>query len=146
MLYFAYGSNLDEAQMQVRCPSARIEGRAWLFGYALTFGGYSRCWGGAIASLAPARGARVPGLLYRLDKADLLALDRFEGHPYVYERRSAVVLDERGRQRRAQVYVQTEDAFAPCPPRGRYLDVLWGAYVRLGFDPTPLASAAGVWS
>jgi len=33
-----------------------------------------------------AKGACVEGLLYELGNVDLRELDRFEGHPFVYER------------------------------------------------------------
>ena len=51
VLYFAYGSNLDDAQMRDRCADARVVGRATLPNYALVFGGFSHRWGGAVASV-----------------------------------------------------------------------------------------------
>jgi len=44
-LCFAYGSNLDPAQMRRRCPRARPGRRATLYGYRLAFGGHSQAWG-----------------------------------------------------------------------------------------------------
>ena len=41
VLYFAYGSNLDEGQMLERCPGAKTMGHATLPNHALTFGGFS---------------------------------------------------------------------------------------------------------
>ena len=140
---FSYGSNLDEGQMRSRCPSARAESCAVLLNYALAFGGFSHRWGGAVASVVRAPGARVEGLLYRLDEADLRVLDRFEGHPFSYERVLKVVVDEHGRRRRAQVYLQPEDGFEAWAPPSGYVGVLWRAYARLGFDTGPLALAAG---
>jgi len=86
VLYFAYGSNLDEAQMRARCPTARREARATLRGHALAFGGFSHRWNGAVASVRRARGAEVAGLLYTLDAEALRLLDRIEGYPFAYER------------------------------------------------------------
>ena len=144
VLYFAYGSNLDDDQMQARCASARVVARAVLPNHALTFGGFSHRWGGAVASVVRARGARVEGLLYEIDDGDLRALDRFEGHPFSYERVQKLVLDEHGRRRRVTTYLQPEDGFeAWAPPQG-YFGVLWRAYGRLGFDFESLARAAGV--
>ena len=111
---------------------------------SLAFGGFSHRWGGAVATVVRAPGARVEGLLYRLDDADLRALDRFEGHPFAYERVLKVVVDENGRQRRAQVYIQPEEDFEAWAPPPDYVGVLWRAYARLGFDTRPLALAAGV--
>ncbi len=144
VLYFAYGSNLDDAQMRARCAGARVVTRAVLPNYALVFGGFSHRWGGAVASAVRAKSARVEGLLYALDAADLRALDRFEGYPFAYERVVKMVLDPHGRRRRATTYLQPEDGFeAWTPPQG-YFNVLWRAYGRLGFDVEPLARAAGV--
>ncbi len=141
VLYFAYGSNLDDAQMRSRCASARAEARAVLPNHALAFGGFSERWGGAVASVVRAKGARVEGLLYRLDDADLQALDRLEGHPFAYERVMKLVHDEHGRRRRAAIYVQPEEGFEPWAPPPAYFGVLWRAYGRLGFDSTSLALA-----
>lgn len=143
VLYFAYGSNLDDDQMCVRCKGARPVLRAVLPNYALTFGGFSHRWGGAVASVVRAKGARVEGLLYELGDVDLRVLDRFEGHPFAYERIIRVVLDEHGRRRRVITYAQPEDGFEPWAPPQDYFGVLWRAYGRLGFDVEPLAIAAG---
>lgn len=142
VLVFAYGSNLDEAQMRTRCPTARREARATLRGHTLTFGGFSHRWNGAVASVRRVRGAEVAGLLYELDADALRLLDRFEGHPFAYERVIRYVVDEHGRRRRAQVYQQPEDGFEPWSPGPAYLAVIARAYRRLGFDRRPLADAA----
>jgi gamma-glutamylcyclotransferase len=142
VLYFAYGSNLDEAQMRARCPGARREGRATLRGHRLTFGGFSHRWNGPVASVRRASGAEVAGLLYAVDDSALRALDRFEGCPFAYERVLRYVVDERGRRRRAQVYLQPEDGFEHWPPRVEYLAVIARAYRALGFDRRALVDAA----
>jgi len=146
MWYWAYGSNLDDEQMRSRCPSARAELRAVLPHYALAFGGYSASWGGAVASVVRARGAQVEGLLYRLDAADLGRLDRFECHPFAYERVTKIVFDEHGRRRRVATYLQPEDGFEPWAPPLGYFSVIWCSYDRLGFDTAPLISAVEVAS
>jgi gamma-glutamylcyclotransferase len=142
VLYFAYGSNLDDEQMRARCASAQAVARAALPNHTLTFGGFSQRWGGAVASVARARGARVEGLLYQLADADLRALDRFEGHPFAYTRVVKRVLDEQGRQRRVMLYLQLQDPFVPWEPPPGYYNVLRRAYDRLGFDVAALAAAA----
>lgn len=144
VLYFAYGSNLDRRQMRSRCASARVEACAVLPNHALAFGGFSHRWGGAVATVVPTRGAQVEGLLYRLKPAELRLLDRHEGHPFVYERVSVLVEDERGRRQRAQVYLQPEAGFEPAAPPPGYARVLRRAYRRLGFDTARLAAATEV--
>ena len=142
VLYFAYGSNLDHAQMRARCPTAKREARATLRGYALTFGGFSHRWNGAVASVRRARGSEVAGLLYAIEHDALRLLDRFEGYPFSYERVIRYVVDEDGRRRRAQVYLQPEDGFEPWSPSPEYLAVIARAYRRLGFSRRSLAEAA----
>jgi gamma-glutamylcyclotransferase (GGCT)/AIG2-like uncharacterized protein YtfP len=142
VLIFSYGSNLDEAQMRRRCPTARLAGRARLRGHALTFGGYSLRWGGAVASVRRARGAVVEGLLYELDEEAVRRLDRFEGCPMAYERVLRYPVDDHGRRRRAQVYIQPEAGFEPWHPATEYLAVILRAYKRLGFDRKALGDAA----
>jgi gamma-glutamylcyclotransferase len=142
MLVFSYGSNLDGAQMRARCPSARLLGRARLPGHALVFGGFSGRWGGAVASVVRRRGQAVEGILYALSKADLRALDGFEGAPWVYERVARLVTTEGGARRRAFVYALCALGPGHRPPAPCYLAVLWRAYERLRFDPAPLARAA----
>lgn len=140
-LYFAYGSNLDAAQMRERCPTARVEARATLYHHVLAFAGHSPRWQGPVATAFPVPGRQLQGLLYRLTPDDLAALDRAEGHPFVYERREKVVIDEHGRRRRAQVYFLPDEEELGPPPAG-YLAVLERAYDELGFDRPSLDQAA----
>ena len=142
ILYFAYGSNLDILQMRTRCEGARLAARAVLPDYVLAFGGFSRRWNGPVASVIGRPGKYVEGLLYRLPRPDLRVLDRFEGCPTRYRRVRRLVVDENGRQRKAQVYLQPIDGFTFGAPPSEYFEVLWHAYSRLGFDPWPLALAA----
>lgn len=67
--YFAYGSNMDMEQMRRRCPDAKRIDTAVLHGwkFALDEVGY--------ATVVPAAGASVPGLLWMLSDADEAELD-----------------------------------------------------------------------
>ncbi len=140
-LVFAYGSNLDEAQLLGRCPRARVLTLATLPNHRLVFAGRSARWGAAVASVERAPGAAVQGTLIELDEEDLGALDRCEGHPRVYDRVRRHVTDARGGARDAQVYVHTSSERG-APSEG-YLALIWRAYRRLGLDVEPLARAAG---
>jgi len=140
-LYFAYGSNLDPAQMRRRCPTSAPAGPATLDGWRLAFGGRSRTWGSPVATLVRASNHQVAGLLYKLSPVEIAVLDRYEGHPFAYRRRPLVVVDEAGHRRRAHVYVLPVSEEAPPAPG--YLGVLWQAYRHLGFDHGPLLAATG---
>ena len=50
-LYAAYGSNMDPAQMLLRCPHSPQRGTGWLEGWRLTFGGEDLGWDGALTTL-----------------------------------------------------------------------------------------------
>jgi len=139
-LYFAYGSNLDREQMEARCPGARVVGPARLPGHRLEFAGHSARWGGGVATVVPAEDAAVNGVLYQLLPRHLEALDRQEGHPFLYERVVRSVVDAAGHARRAHVYVMVEPE--PAPVGLRYLQVLRTEYLRLGFAEEDLLAAA----
>ena len=139
--YFAYGSNLDAAQMRARCPSAKLLGAAMLDGYRLGFAGQRAAWGGGVATVVRDGEGRVPGLLWALCDEDLERLDRFEGHPVAYERRRLLVTVADGARRRAHVYVK--DAAEQSLPTEAYFGVLWQGYRKHGFDELALAMAHG---
>ena len=140
-LYFAYGSNLDGAQMRRRCPSARLVGAAVLDGYRLGFAGQSAAWGGAVATVVRDRHGRVPGLVWALSAEDLAHLDRCEGHPFAYRRKRLLVDTGEGRRRRVYVYVK-DDAERALPTEA-YLGVIWRAYREHGFDERAIDAALG---
>ncbi|MGH7725375.1 MAG: gamma-glutamylcyclotransferase family protein [Candidatus Eiseniibacteriota bacterium] len=78
-LYFAYGSNLEPEQMEMRCPGYRLLCRAILHDHVLRFQGHSRIWGGAIATIEHTPGAMVHGVVFELAPDQFNALDRSEG-------------------------------------------------------------------
>ncbi|WP_439575307.1 gamma-glutamylcyclotransferase family protein [Phreatobacter sp.] len=73
MLYFAYGSNMNVAQMARRAPHARPLGIGRLDHHRLFF----TCDG--YAAVRFRRGASVYGVVWRIEARDVAALDRYEG-------------------------------------------------------------------
>ncbi|MGV3753828.1 MAG: gamma-glutamylcyclotransferase family protein [Verrucomicrobiota bacterium] len=71
--YFAYGSNMDPAQMRVRCPGAKVQGTAMLphYRWIINSAGY--------ATVIPSPGHTVYGVLWELTPAHLATLDEYEG-------------------------------------------------------------------
>lgn len=141
MLYFAYGSNLSWKQMRERCPSAARGPRAVLHDHALVFSGFSHAWDGPVASVVRQVGSAVQGLIYAIGAEDIAALDRFEGHPFAYERVERIVVDEHARRRRVHLYRQPEDGLVQWLPAPKYFSILCRAYALLGFDRRRLAAA-----
>lgn len=80
MLYFAYGSNMDWAQMKQRCLSARFVGKAVLRGHCLAFTRKSQTRGCGVADVIGAPGSKVWGVVYEIADIDLGKLDQCEGY------------------------------------------------------------------
>ncbi len=142
-LYFAYGSNLDPAQMDLRCPGHGFQGMARLRGHRLHFPLYSASsWKGAVASLEPHDGAEVWGVLYVLTDEHVAALDHHEGLDRVPPRyrRVDLTVDQEGIAVAAFTYLGLPDDVLVEPrPSRRYLDaILAGARAR-GLPPDYVA-------
>ncbi|WP_315767585.1 MULTISPECIES: gamma-glutamylcyclotransferase family protein [unclassified Bradyrhizobium] len=130
MLYFAYGSNMHAAQIEKRCPSARLLGKARLDDYRLAFTRESVTnWPGCgVADVLPDKGAHVWGALFEIADADIPSLDRLEGYnpkraKNAYERIEVRVNKEGdpAAQTPAQTYVVCE-RIEPNPlPHPHYL-------------------------
>ena len=135
---YNYGGRVEEGYYQRDESFAGLAQRFFTAFPQLAGLRFSHRWGGAVASVVRAKGAFVEGLLYELGNVDLRALDRFEGHPFAYERVIRWVRDESGRRRRVMTYLQPEDGFEAWTPPLGYFTVLWHAYSRLGFDVEPL--------
>lgn len=88
--YFAYGSNMNLAQMKQRCLSPKVLDIARLPGYKVEFYGDSAIWDGAQETVVPDLGSEVWGVLYELQFFDCEQLDvyqdaRFDGTgPYFH--------------------------------------------------------------
>ena len=102
MLHFAYGSNMNRDAMRRRCPTASALGAARLdaWKFIITRDGY--------ASVVPAPGRVVHGVLWRLGPRDLAALNAYEAlDSGLYRRRAVPVTYIAGRVP-ALVYVARE--------------------------------------
>ena len=140
-LYFAFGSNLHPPQMEVRCPDSRVVQPGLLEGYRLGFAGYSSQWGGGVATILPAPGQQVPGLLYHISPADLEKLNGFEGFPTVYAHLPVSVQGCDGASHPALTFEQNDPA--PSAPSLRYFHQIWRSYKAFGLDEAHLLAAVG---
>ncbi len=80
MIYFAYGSNMDPAQMSTRCIGAKARGVGLLADHRLCFPRWSDRRLHAVASVEVSAGAQVWGVLFDMTQDDWSALHYFEGH------------------------------------------------------------------
>jgi gamma-glutamylcyclotransferase (GGCT)/AIG2-like uncharacterized protein YtfP len=127
MLHFAYGSNMDAAMMRRRCPTARFEGRAVLVAYRFMImrEGY--------ATVVPAPGAAVHGVLWRLAVRDLAALIAYEGLACGLYRPVTLPVMADGRRRAALVYVAASRVRGR--PRPGYMEVVMAAARAAALPP-----------
>ena len=107
MLYFAYASNMNQAQMKRWCPASRFLKTAILRGFRFVYDGFSVTWDGAVGNIVPAENDVVYGALYEITARDRLTLDSFEGYPRSYDRREVEVVDRDGTMSRAMTYFRT---------------------------------------
>lgn len=141
-LNFAYGSNLDEGLMASRCRGrghvSRL-GPAVLHGYRIAFEGFEE-GRGVFATVRPAPGARVEGLVYSLDDTGLAGLDACEGVPRLYTRKPVTVTLADGAELGVETYLHCGGHYGK--PAYHYLRGIVDGYVRERFDCGPLANAA----
>lgn len=127
-LYFAYGANMDVAQMARRAPGAKPLGLARLMRhrFTITAQGY--------ASVVRDARASVHGLLWEVPTADIRALDRFEEVDRgLYVKIVQPVLTGNG-PRHALIYVGTGEAGGK--PRPGYLEDVLASAEAIGL-PAP---------
>jgi gamma-glutamylcyclotransferase (GGCT)/AIG2-like uncharacterized protein YtfP len=110
-LYFAYGANLDRAHMARLCPGAEARGLAQLDGHRvfIAAAGY--------ASVRPAPGEIVHGVIWQVSARDFVALDGYESvNTGLYRRETKIIRAEGTLE--AAVYVAADQR--PGRPRPAY--------------------------
>lgn len=135
-IYLAYGSNLNKEQMARRCPNAEIIGTATLEGYELIFRGSRES---AVANIEPKEGSSVPVLLWSITPRCEVALDRYEGFPYLY-RKETVTVELNGNPTEAMVYIMNEGRLMGKPSLP-YYSIIREGYKDCGFSISILNKA-----
>lgn len=131
VLYFAYGSNCNVGQMSRRCPDASLIGTGTLLDWRLTFRG--------CADVEPHDGSRVEGALWLVSANDLVALDRYEGYPTLYNRGILDVETPTGTVQ-AITYWMTSEDYEALPSLG-YFETCAVGYADCGLDVAQLRRA-----
>lgn len=136
-LYFAYGSNMDLYQMNYRCPSSEVIGKATLNDYKLAFRGHG------FATVLPSPGDAVQGVLWWIASEDERRLDFYEGYPRHYEKETVTVYAADGTSQEVMVYTMA----APLkdritPPSPPYLEGILRGCEQNGIDPAAVEQAA----
>lgn len=140
-LYFAYGSNINLEQMAVRCPAATPVCPVALDNYRLAFRGSFNFNG--VATIIPAQGEKVYGLLWRITLACEQALDRYEGYPRLYGKEQVTVRDRNGQQYPVMVYIMAREfCLDPAEPSQSYFAGIVQGCKQNGIPVRPLFEAA----
>ena len=120
MKYFAYGSNMDVAQMDVRCPGAPVQASAKLNDFRFVIN--SR----GVASIVDAPGSVVHGVLWEISPADERTLDRYEGvREGLYSKTTVTVETSVGIVDDVLTYAATDSNAGP--PRSGYQEKIVAA-------------------
>ena len=140
--YIAYGSNLNKAQMQQRCPGAKPIGTGLLEGYELLFKGSKT---GCYLTIEPKADGVVPIVVWEVSAEHERSLDRYEGCPVCYykqQMRLPVFRTQSGRtiQTNGFVYIMHENRRLG-EPHPRYFWTCVRGYRAFGFDPEFLYEA-----
>jgi Gamma-glutamyl cyclotransferase, AIG2-like len=80
VLYFAYGSNMNWAQMKERCPASCFVGIAVLPDHRLAFTRKSVKRGCGVADALRDTGRKLWSVVYEISDLDIGSLDRSEGY------------------------------------------------------------------
>ncbi len=128
MKYIAYGSNMVENQMAMRCPNAKLIGMGTLPNHRLEF--YRH------ATVEPddtcAEG--VPVAVWEISDTDERRLDFYEGFPYYYSKEEATVHMADSSEIKGMVYVMN-NGYKEGTPAKQYYDDICRAYEKLGLGP-----------
>jgi cation transport regulator ChaC len=132
--YFAYGSNMNKAQIHARCARPEAIAVARLPHYQVAFFGYSKTWDGAVETVIPAPGQEVWGVIYDLSFSDRDRLDvwqdvRLDGTG-AYFHYPVRITDTEGTTHTVLFY-KKDRLESPQPPSREYLDfIVQGAIER----------------
>ncbi len=124
-LYFAYGSNMDYAQMAKRCQNYQYISTAVLHNHQFIIN--SR----GVASIVPKYGEIVYGVIWALSDEDVNRLDRYEGvSSGFYRKETMPVTMPNFLPIDVLIYIATDSAQGK--PRPGYLETIIAAAVKLG--------------
>ncbi len=129
-LYAAYGSNMDPAQMLLRCPHSPQRGTGWLEGWRLSFGGEDLGWDGALTTVVEDPAHRVFVALYDVPEVDEKELDSWDGVNLGFYSKIKVRVQTLDGDALAWLYVL--DAYEGGLPSDRRLSILVDAAIKAG--------------
>lgn len=127
--YIAYGSNLNFRQMSLRCPDAKFVGVGTLDNYELVFRGSKKS---AVATVEPCSGKQVPVGIWTISKQDERHLDRYEGFPSFYTKKT-LSISHNDKTYPAMIYVMN-DGYQYGMPSPSYYQTIKEGYGDCHFE------------
>ena len=138
IIYGAYGSNMNITQMKARCPLAKVIDTGILKDYKLTFKGPIN----GVANIESCLNNEVPIVLWAITEMCEKSLDRYEGFPSFYIKKSVAIELENGNVIYAMVYVMNEKYESmPAIPSERYYNIIKDGYNNHGLNDEFLSKA-----
>ncbi len=125
MLYFAFGSNLNQKQMKRRCKDSKYIGCYSLKNYKLVFRNYFL--GGGVADIQKDKNSTVLGAIYKISKKDEKELDVYEDYPKTYIKKYFKMLGKK-----VMFYYMPKKTMH-VPPSKRYLNLIIQGYKDCGY-------------
>ena len=128
MLYFAYGSNLNHAQMKNRCIGSKYIKKFILRDYKLIFSYRDPKEPYGYGNIEKKRGSKVPGAIWKITKRDEVELDRYEGV------RIGSYYKEYFTWKGNKVLVYIQSKYIKKTPHSRYLQTIIKGYKDCNLD------------
>ena len=125
MLYFAFGSNLNQKQMKRRCRDSKYIGCYSLKNYKLVFRNYFL--GGGVADVQKKNNSSVLGAIYKISKKDERELDIYEDFPKTYIKKYFRLLGKK-----VMFYYMPKKTKQVLPSK-RYLNLIIQGYKDCGY-------------
>lgn len=125
MLYVAYGSNLNKAQMKQRCPNATVMACGTACDTELIFN--------RVATLHEKEHSHTPVALWNMSDDDEKTMDKFEGFPHKYHKEQVTVRLDSGKKVIGVAYIMNDDKHQAVPTDEYFNRILRG-YKDFGFD------------
>ena len=125
MLYFAFGSNLNQKQMKRRCKDSKYIGCYSLKNYKLVFRNYFL--GGGVADIQKDKNSTVLGAIYKISKKDEKELYVYEDYPKTYIKKYFKILGKK-----VMFYYMPKKTMH-VPPSKRYLNLIIQGYKDCGY-------------
>jgi len=128
MLYFAYGSNLNHAQMEYRCAGATFIKKYILKGHKLCFSHKTNRTVYGHANIVKDKKSEVHGAIWNISKKDEQELDVYEGIDYNYYQKEYFNFSGK----KVLVYVQKK--YYLQKPNSTYLHTIIQGYKDCSLD------------